>query len=257
MGELSSLNNVYLLAFFSASLGAIASWIVGRILNKRGIFSYSVIHNKIGVSTEDSIFGNVSVTWNGRAVQHLYFSTIELVNESLNDYENIVITAYTTDTSLLTESTHILGTPNFLEWTETFRRRLHTEPDQNLSEEQLALYFGQREYLIPVFNRGQVVRICYLNEATSDKLPNVWLSATVKGVRLKYRVQQQQILGVSQLQAAAVGGVLGIIGLFPLVYFVPNIWIVAVIALFFGYIAVIPAAYLIKIVRKIRDAIGS
>ena len=257
MSELGSLDNGYLLAFFSASIGVIATWIVGRILNKRGIFSYSVIHNKIGVSTEDSIFGNVSVTWNDRPVQHLYFSTIELANESLNDYENIIITAYTADTSLLTESTQILDTPNIFEWTETYKNRLHTEPGQSLSNEQLAIYFGQREYLIPVFNRGQVVRISYLNEAVSDEVPNVWLAATVKGVKIKYQAQQQQILGVSQPQAATVGIILGIIGLFPLVYLVPNIWIVAVIALFYGYIAVIPAAYFIKITRKIRDAVGN
>ncbi len=226
-------------------------------MNKRGVFSYTVTHHKVGMSTEDSIFGKISMTWNDRPVQHLYFSTVELKNQSLNDYKNAIITTYTSDTSLLTESTHILDTPNILYWTEAYRNKLYVEPGQSPSNEQWAIYCGQREYLVPVFNRGQVIRISYLNEAISDMAPSIWLSASVKGVKVKFREQQQQVLGVSQPQAAVVGIVLGIIGLFPLVLYVSNMWIVAVVALLYGFIAVFPGVYFLKFAQKLREAIGN
>ena len=72
------------------------------------------------MSAEDSVFGKVSVTWEGQQINHLYLSTIELKNESLNDYENVVIRADTNDTKLLTQSTQIVGTPNILEFTDKF-----------------------------------------------------------------------------------------------------------------------------------------
>jgi uncharacterized membrane protein len=37
---------------------------------------------------------------------------------------------------------------------------------------------------------------------------------------------------------------------------IDTIWIAAAIALIYGYVAVVPGAYLIKFSRKIRDFIG-
>ena len=64
---------------------------IQRIVNKRGLFTFVVRHNKVGESTDDAIFGTVRVTWNDNIIRHLYLSTVELTNESLKDFENVVV----------------------------------------------------------------------------------------------------------------------------------------------------------------------
>jgi hypothetical protein len=250
------IRNEYLSIVFGGLAGIGTAWLTQRVLNKRGLFGYYVTHNRLGMSSNDSIFGNVSVTWNDNPVAHLFLSTIELKNESLNDYENVAIQTYTSDTRLLTESTHVLDSPNVIEWSEKFRAKLHVEPGHNPTEAQQNIYNGQREYIIPVFNRGQVVRINYLNAANSESIPNLWLSATIKGVRIKFRVPKNQIFGVPQPLAGIVGAVFGLAGIIPLVLYVENLWVIALVVYAYGLVAQLPGVAFIKLYRKSRELIG-
>jgi hypothetical protein len=256
MDMLQILKSEYLSIIFGGLAGILTAWLTQRVLNKRGLFTYYVNHNRVGMSTEDSVFGNVSVTWNNNPIKHLFFSTIELKNESLNDYENITIKTYTGNTRLLSESTQILETPNIIEWTEKFKNQLHVENGQAPTNAQQAIYNRQREYLIPVFNRGQAVRISYLNSAESDEIPSIWLSATIKGVKVKFRIPQEQIHGIPRPHAAIMGVIIGLILIIPLVIYIPNTWIVAFLAIVYGFVAQVPGALFIKMMRNLREVIG-
>lgn len=257
MNILELIQAEYISLIFGGIGGIFTAWLTQRVLNKRGIFSYYVVHNKVGASTQDVVFGDVSVTWNNKPIQHLFLSTVELKNESLNDYENVVIRTYTDDTLLLTESSQIINTPNIIEWSEKYKKSIYVESGQEFSEIQRNIYLGQREYLIPVFNRGDSIKVSYLNAAKSDDVPNIWLAATIKGVRVKYRKPHNKIVGVAQPLAALNGALIGLIGVVPLVMFVSNAWIVAVVALVYGFSAIYPGAYAIKLFRKIKELIGS
>ena len=91
-----------------SAVGGIAVTVMAQyILNKRGIFSYNVFHNRVGISTEDAIYGSVKVTWNENPVAHLYLSTVELTNQSMKDYESVVVRIYASNTQLLTQRTEI------------------------------------------------------------------------------------------------------------------------------------------------------
>jgi hypothetical protein len=208
------------------------------------------------VSAEDKIFGSVVVSWNGHPMPNLFLSAIELTNESMNDYENVIISAYTSDTQLLSEQTQLLDTPNILEWSEKFKKQLHVEPGQLPNDSQKAIYFGQREYVIPVVNRGQKIRITFLNSAKGTEAPKIWLSASQKGVKIKFRVPQNQILGIPQPHAAFAGVVIGVVVIIFMVIFVTNLWVVAIAALIYGLIAQLPGAYVLKLLRKVREVIG-
>ncbi len=255
-GLLELFKNEYLSILFGGLAGVITAWITQRVLNKRGLFSYFVTHNRVGITTEDTTFGNVSVTWNGSSIRHLFFSIIELTNNSLNDYENVIIRTYTDNTTLLSESTQIIDTPNILEWSEKFKKQLHVEEGATATPAQNEIYNSQREYLIPVFNRSQKINISYLNSANSEETPSIWLSATVKGVKVKFRQPVPLILGESQPLAALVGVVIGLLSLIPLVLLVSNPWVIALLAIVYGFIAQLPGALFIKTVRKIKDVIG-
>lgn len=256
MNIIETLTGEYLSMVFGGIAGIATAWITQRTLNKRGVFSYFVHHNKIGVSSDDPIFGKVSVTWNNLPIQHLYLSTIELKNESLNDYENVIIQTYTSDTKLLNESTYIVNSPKILELTDEYKKKIHVNKGEEPTDTQFNIYRGQREYIIPVFNRGQVIKINYLNSANTENTPNIWLSSSVKGVKVKFQVPQRQVFGVSQPRAALVGALLGLLSLIPLTYFFSNTWVVGFLALAFGFFVVIPGAYTVKAYRFLREAVG-
>lgn len=243
-------------AFGGGIAGVITGWITQRVINKRGTFSYFVNHQRVAISTEDRIFGSVAVTWNGNPVSNLYLSTIELKNESMNDYESVAVRAYTKDTRLLTEHTQIVDTPNIIEWSEHYRKQLHVEAGMTPSELQQTLYNEQREYTIPIMNRGQSIKLTYLNSPNSSNTPSIWLAVTQKGVRLKFRVPQIQVLGVPQPRAAFAGVLIGVVALIALVWQVADPWIIAIAAMLYGLIAQVPGAYAVKIYRKAREAIA-
>src|SRR2546428_8804322 len=136
-----------------------------QVLNRRGRFRYFVSHYPLGVSADDAIFGSVRVTWNSNPVSNLFSSTAELVNESMRDYANVGVRVFTSDTTLLTERTEIVGTTHPLRWTEEFAQRLHVPGGHEATEEQMQLYGSQRNYVIPTMNRGQIVRFTFLNAA--------------------------------------------------------------------------------------------
>ena len=250
------LETKYLVAAVSGVGGACITLLTQQILNKRGLFSYFVGHFRVGVSADDAVFGSVRVTWYDNPVAHLYSSTVELVNESMKDFENVVVRAFTNDTILLTEKTEIVGTTHVVEWTDDFKKRLEVAPGQRASESQVDLHSGRRDYLIPTMNRGQVVRFHFLNAAKTEQQPSIWLDVLHRGVKLEFRVPQNQILGVAQPRAALVGAILGFILVGVIVAFVDTVWIAAFCALIYGFVAQIPGAWAVRAWRWLRDSFG-
>lgn len=256
MNILQLLQSEYISIIAGGFGGIVTAWLTQRVLNKRGVFTYSVTHTRVGITAEDAIFSNVAVSWNGNPVQNLYLSTIEMKNESMNDYENVVVSAFTNDSTLMTEQTQLLDTPNILEWSEKYKNQLHIEPGSKPSEKQMATYSGQREYIIPIFNRGQSIKVTYLNSAKGNAMPSIWLTVAQKGVKLKFQGPQNQILGVPQNQAAFSGVVLGIAVLIALAIFITEPWAIATAAMTYGLVAQLPGAYAIKVIRRLKEAIG-
>ena len=250
------LENRLIVALLSGVVGTILTLLTQRILNKRGLFTYFVRHNRVGVSADDTVFGNVRVTWNNNPVANLYSSTVELRNESLKDYENVNVRAYSGDTRLLTEQTEIVGSTRILQWSEEFKRSLSVPQGTQPTALQWNLYASRREYMIPTMNRSQVVRFTFLNEATIGKQPLIWLDILHKGVKVKLRVARNEFLGVQQQSAALVGSALGIIFIVIVIAMVDTVWIAALSSFTYGIWALVPGALSIKLWRWLQDLIG-
>src|SRR5690606_33323983 len=156
---------------------------------------------------------------------------------------------------LLSEQTQILGSPNILEWSERFKRQLHVEAGAAPTNAQMNIYNGQREYIVPIMNRGQTVKITLLNSGKTAEQPSIWLSVIEKGVKLRFNIPQAQILGVPQPRAAFVGVLIGIVVVIALISFVYDPWALAIVSLIYGLVAQIPGAYAIRLLRKVREAI--
>jgi hypothetical protein len=244
-------------AVLSAGLGALLTILTQLVLRKRGLFSYSVSHARVGLSTDDVVFGKVRVTWNDNPVANLYASTLELRNESLRDYKDVVVRAFVHETNLLTERTEIVDTTLTLEWSSSFSKQLAVPVGSKPTPTQRELYAQQREYLIPTMNRNQVVRLSFLNAASPGKEPSLWLDIVHPGVRVKFRVMQKSFLGVPQLAAGLSGIALGLVFWAVIVSWVQPAWLAALLSLLYGFLAVLPGALAIKAWRWFRELVGS
>ena len=106
-------------------------------------------------------------------------------------------------------------------------------------------------------NRGQTVKLTYLNSAVSNIIPSIGLAVSQKGVKLKFRLPQKTILDIPQPRAALIGIIIGLIIAWGLISTNVQLWAGVILALIYGLIAQLPGAYIIKIWRKFREIIGS
>ena len=255
--DVALLDSRLIIALISTGLGVFLMFLIQMIVNKRGLFTYVVWHNKVGMSTDDAVFGSVRVTWNNNFIHNLYLSVIELSNESQKDYENVVVNVFTKDTDLLSERSELVGTTRVLKWTGDFSNRLAVEPGAQPTQEQATLYNRQREYLLPTMNRGQVVHLAYLNAAHTEQQPTLWIGIVHKGVQLQLRVPHNVFMGVSQSHAAVVGSALGLLVVIAVVLLVDAVWVASVICMIYGLGVLLPGAVCIRSWRRLRDLLGS
>jgi len=248
--------NKVVIATVSAIGGIFGTWITQQILNKRGVFSYNVHHSRVGVSTDDVVFGSVRVTLNGNEVPNLYLSTIEIRNESSNDYEDVNIRAYTNDSRLLSEQTQIDDTSYILEWSEKYKKELHVVEGKEVTQSQRDLYSRQREFFVSAFNRGQIIKLTFLNSAIGKTEPSIWIDIQKKGVKLVFRPPLNKIHGESQPHSAMVGVIIGCLLGAILIANETKLWEAVWISLIFGFVAATPGAYFLKLWRKCREFIG-
>ena len=110
---------------------------------------------------------------------------------------------------MLSEQTHIVETSYNLNWSENFKKDLHVELGQEISQDQRNLYNRQREYKVPSINRGQILKLTFLNSAIVDKDPSLWVDVQKKGVKLVYRQPLKVIHGESHPNSAVAKTVLG------------------------------------------------
>lgn len=256
MSIIELIKSEYLSMLFGALAGTISTWFTHRIIHKRGKLTYFVRHERVGVTAKDNTFGSVEVRWNENLLTNLYLSTLVIKNESLNDYENVTINIMAVNTSLLTEQSQIVSTPFDLSWSERYEQELHIDSEEGSKDEQVQIFKKRREYIVPVLNRYQEIKVAYLNDANVNETPEIHLTTLTKGLRVKFKLPQNQILGVPQPQAGLAGTLIGVIGIFPLIIFSPNSWIIGIGALIYGLFAQFPGAYAIKLYRFLREFIG-
>ncbi|GAB7562836.1 hypothetical protein LG202_08750 [Methylobacillus methanolivorans] len=244
-------------SFISLIVGAVLSWFLQVILNRRGLFTYYTTHNTVGMSANDTVFGEVLVTFNGNAVPNLYLSTLELTNRSAKDYENITVKIYTNTTKLFSEQTHIQNTPDIVQYTQEFKELLSLDKGEPPTDYQIQTYRSQRCYLIPVINRGQTIKFGYLNSTNNDHVghPYIYMSINAKGVRLEYKEPSATILGIPTNHAGMMGCLSGLI-LLPFVTSIDSHFLIGLISFSYGLVAQLPGVALIKSWRKIRDFIS-
>jgi len=211
------------------------------------------MHTLVGVSTEDPIYGSVKVTWNEHPINHLFLSTVELANQSMKDYESVVVRVFSVDTLLLTQRTEAVGTSRMIDFTDEYKREIAVVPGGQPTGAQFDLFRRQRDYIVPTMNRGQLLRFQFLNAAKSEDQPTIWLDVLHKGVNCKFKVTGNLVLGVSQTAAVVAGTLIGLTAVGFVIIYVSSLPIAAVLSFFIGWFVVVPGAYTIRLLHQVRD----
>ena len=246
-------------ALVAAVAGMLGTLFVGVLRTRPARFRYSTRVDRIGTAADDPVFGAVRVQWRDNDVRNLYIAVVEIENASSKDFEDVNLKIYTgDDTLLLNERTRIIDSPNIVLWSPDFSARLQGAVGGVPTQAQWAIYNHQREYLVPVFNRGQILEFHYAcTRPGDDLLPRVSADASVKGVKLLYRQTKttQLVFGVPFELALVRGTVSALVVSVLAAWFFWGSWIATAVVFLVGYTVLLQGALISKATRRLRNAI--
>lgn len=263
MEELKGLlENQYVNSAFWLIAGAVVTLVFHKIRNKTGVFGYISNFNRVALSADDSIFGSVRATWQGHQVRNLHFFTIEVENLTSTDYENVEFKVYSgNDTLILNERTEVIDTPYIIPWSDSYRARLAVAEGQQATAQQTNEHAHDREYLLPVFNRGQKLRFSYLcTKPNDDNEPGVFVSTPMKGVRLKRLKNPYAIInpiwGVPIPAAVPRMLIVAVLVVVVCGLFVKNVWVASAVSMVVGLIGQVFGAAVYKVEKLLKRLIA-
>jgi hypothetical protein len=247
------LNNKALLSAVAALIGGFVGNLIAVLRNRVKTLEYTVTHDRVAFASNDPVFGSIQVAWQGHNVTGLFTSRVELRNDTSRDLTGVTLKVYTGDTLLLTERTEIPGTTHVPQWSVAFKQQMHVPTGGTPTPQQFDVYNHNREYAVPVLNRGQRVVMTYLTtENSGSQGPSVWLDMLHEGVRVEYRPQGPQVHGVAQKVALAIGLVASVLVLALSSLFIAESWLAALICLVVGLFAQFVGAMLYRMFRFLK-----
>jgi small basic protein len=246
------LDNKPLLSMLSAIFGVLVAAIVNYIRNDLRTLEYQVHHERVAVAANDTIFGDVRVTWQGTEVKNLFVSTAILENATTRDFSNLKIKVHTDNTLLLTQYVELVGTSYVPPLTDEYIKFLAVQTGENPTPEQYNTYYHKREFLISTLNRGQKFLARFL-VTDSNNDPSVWIDALHAGVKLRFRPNQKHFLGVPvRITLPVALGVCFIVLILSSLY-LSTAWIAGILCMLVGLFAQIIAAVLYRTSKKIYN----
>jgi hypothetical protein len=250
--ETVTLSHNIVMAAVTSLVSIAATLVVQWLLNRRRLITWSATHTRLGISADDAVFGSVRVTINGNPVQNLFSSTVELVNQSTKDFDNLPIRLYTCDVSLQSERSELVGTTQIIPHSTTYIEEIAVKPGEKPSEAQLKIWSSRRDYLVPVLNRGQTARFTYLCTADNGLPPEIYVEIQRQGVIAKFRSPTPQYMDVPHKKAALIGSLIGITALVAVSTISLSGATIGLVALVYGLLAVVPGAVIYRILRRLK-----
>ncbi len=234
-------------------LGGLITAIITYIKNRLRTLEYQVIHERVAVAADDSIFGNVRVTWQSNDVKNLFLCTAILENNTTKDLSNLSVKVYTGDsTLLLNQYVELVGTSYVPTFTESYKKFIEVPNGQNPTAQQTNTYYHNREFFILTLNRGQKFLTRFLvTDANSS--PAIWMDTLHPGIKFKYRPNQNHFLGVPIRITLPWAIVICFIVVILSALFLNDVWISSILCILIGLFAQIIAALFYRTFKKIYN----
>lgn len=234
-----------------AALTAITSHLWRRYRDRVITLNWQVTNHRIAKAGDDKRFGKIEVLYNGVAVSNVAISTIVIENNSAKDLKDLPINiTYNDGTIVRISQGAVRNSANELRFTPDFDQALthliSLKPDSPEFSELLSIVSKRRDYIVPVFNRGNSLSITLLVQGPqSGQAPDVNLNTDYLGVRLQKRPPAPVLLGVPLKQSVITGLIVGLI-ICLLISFaeIPNLatsiisYVVGAVATFIGIVVI-------------------
>lgn len=247
------LTNQWVTSGLSAVGGALISRAVSVYRERIKVIEYSVAYERVGISNQDAIFGVVQVTWEGHPVTNLHVCRATVENTTSADYTNIHFRVYTGTTLLLNQRVELIGSPHVPAFTPDFAASVAVPAGGVPTDDQINIYRHNREYRIPVFNRGQRLIVTFLTTVPdANDQPWIFVDLMHPGVRIEYRPPSQEIHGVPVPLALPIGVLGGLALLIVVSVFANQPWVAAAISFVVGLFAQSIGAGLYRVFRFFR-----
>lgn len=246
------LDNKLVISVFSVFSGTLIGSVLTALRGRLKVIEYTVVHDRVGLSTDDAIFGSVRVIWQGVDLTNLYSSVVTVENSTSTDFTNLKLKVYTGDTSLLNERTEIPGTTYTLKYTPDFAASIEVPTGATPTDAQFQIFRHNREYIVPVLNRGQRLVLHYLTTVpNSHSSPSVWVDLVHQGAQISFRPLLQEVHGVPIKIALPLGLLACLVVLVLSSVYVKQPWVAASIAMSFGLVAQSVGAVIYRGVRLV------
>jgi hypothetical protein len=229
------------------ALGALIMHLWARFKNRTSLLKYTVWHQYLGGSLENSPFGSVKLLYNDRPMESLYMSTVTLSNASNKDLANLEVNVKCDPNSAIMISRAITkASQNELEFTEKYKAVIDEKDVQKAH-----LIFGRRDYSVPVLNRQDSVEVSLLITNIKRLQPVIKVDCDHPGVGMTFAAPQPEIWGESISQSAVLGTLIALGSLFPILRYVDNLVAAVVLALCLGLFATPIGLVLCKVGRMV------
>ncbi|MFY1869127.1 hypothetical protein ACOTEK_26405 [Achromobacter xylosoxidans] len=216
-------------------LGLIGGSLLMRLRGRIKALPYTVWHNQIGASTE-GVLGTIEVRWAGQVLDRLFTSKIELINESYHDFTGLKVRINAGPHTLLhTQHCEISNSSLVIAYSPELQALLPRTPEETLTQEQYRHLLASREYVIPIFNRGQRATFLFLSTVLDNAPgPLVSLELVEAGATAVYRTSVKRIFGVPEKPATLLGLASVAVIYAGLVWVSPPVWAAGLLALLAG-----------------------
>jgi len=230
------LANPVLLSVITFLAGAMATAFGNYLRCRLRVFEYRVYHQQVGLSADDSIFGNVRITLDSVELQNLYFSEVILKNTTLKDFTNLKCKIYTGTTILLSQAVSIEKTTCVPDFSSEYKEKIFPHDGVTITDDQYSTYRHSREFLIPVMNRSQEFKARFLTTSSTNN-PEICMEILHPGVKLKYCPFQQHFFGVPIRLTLPIGLVLCFIIFVTSAFYIQTPWVGGLVCVIVGLFA--------------------
>jgi hypothetical protein len=178
------------------------------------VLRWQAHHYPLGLSSQTSSFGQITVLYQGNPVRNLYATVIDVQNPTYRDLTDLELNAvfhdgcaiYAGEAQVEGSEKTLLLAPSYVALLNAYTTMAPTDPKRPDLAKAVAT---RRDFQVPVFNRGKTLRVVLVVESVSGAQPVVNLSSDHAGVKLIFRGPQVLVLGVERPLAAAVGIAVG------------------------------------------------
>ena len=233
-----------------------------RLRRKTRKLHYHITNNRIGLSSDDPIFGSVRVIYRENQVRNLWNINLEISNNTLKDYVNIEIKAFASiGTNILSEKTVIVNSPYIVPHTKEYDNFLVVNPGQTPSPQQFQRYLTSRDYRIAVFNRFEIISMNFLcTRPNDDLIPDIFLDTLTPGLKIKriayYTFSNGLLLNVPIRKSLPIGLFFTACSIIFLSIFLKDSIFLSIICWIFGLMVTFFGALIYKLFIKIRKIIN-